>query len=58
MRILVTGGTGFIGSNLCIRLINEGHNVICVDNNYTGSLDNVSEIINNPNFAFLEHDII
>lgn len=56
--ILITGGTGFLGSNLCIRLINEGNRVICVDNNYTGSLDNVTEIANNPNFKFILHDII
>ncbi len=55
--IIVTGGTGFLGSNLCVRLINEGHQVICVDNNYTGRLSNVSEIIDHPNFRFIEHDI-
>lgn len=55
--ILVTGGTGFLGSNLCIRLINEGNNVICVDNNYTGRLSNIQKIIKHPNFRFIEHDI-
>ncbi|MBD5405038.1 SDR family oxidoreductase [bacterium] len=55
--ILVTGGTGFLGSNLCIRLINEGNKVICIDNNYTGRLDNVKSIIDNPNFTFIKHDI-
>ena len=55
--ILVTGGTGFLGSNLCIRLINEGNRVICVDNNYTGRLQNVAEIMNHTNFRFIEHDI-
>lgn len=55
--ILVTGGTGFIGSNLCIRLIHEGNKVICVDNNYTGRLVNVQEIINHSHFKFIEHDI-
>lgn len=55
--ILVTGGTGFLGSNLCIRLIREGNKVICVDNNYTGRLSNVQEIINHPHFHFIEHDI-
>ena len=55
--ILVTGGTGFLGSNLCIRLINEGNRVICVDNNYTGRLSNISSIVNHPNFRFIEHDI-
>jgi UDP-glucuronate decarboxylase len=56
--ILITGGTGFLGSNLCIRLVHEGNHVICVDNNYTGCLENVAEITNNQNFNFIEHDII
>ena len=57
--ILITGGTGFIGSNLCKRLIKDENNrIICVDNNYTGSLDNVKELLNNPRFNFIEHDII
>ena len=56
--ILVTGGTGFLGSHLCKRLIKEGHRVICLDNNYTGSIDNVKILLNNPNFTFIEHDII
>lgn len=55
--ILVTGGSGFLGSNLCIRLINEGHKVICIDNNYTGRLSNIRSIKDNPNFCFIEHDI-
>lgn len=55
--ILVTGGTGFLGSNLCIRLIREGNRVICVDNNYTGRLENVAEIADDPNFCFIKHDI-
>ncbi len=55
--ILVTGGTGFIGSNLCIRLVREGSRVLCVDNNYTGSLDNIAEIAEDPNFQFILHDI-
>lgn len=55
--ILVTGGTGFLGSNLCIRLINEGNRVICVDNNYTGRMSNVACVINHPNFRFIEHDV-
>ncbi len=56
--ILVTGGTGFVGSNLCHRLIAEGHRVICLDNNYTGSLDNVAELMEHPRFTFVEHDVI
>lgn len=57
-HILVTGGTGFIGTNLCRRLINEGHRVICLDNNYTGSLSNVADLLSHPNFTFVEHDVI
>lgn len=56
--ILVTGGTGFLGSNLCTRLIREGKRVICVDNNYTGSLSNVKEIMDNPRFSFIQHDVV
>ena len=58
MRILVTGGTGFLGSNLCFRLIERGDEVACVDNNYTGSLDNVKELLENPKFTFILHDIM
>jgi UDP-glucuronate decarboxylase len=56
-RILVTGGAGFIGSNLCKRLINDGHDVICLDNFYTGKKDNVLELINNPRFEIVRHDV-
>lgn len=56
--ILVTGGTGFVGSNLCYRLIAEGHRVICLDNNYTGSLSNVEPLLDSPRFSFVEHDVI
>ena len=57
--ILITGGTGFIGSNLCKRLIKDENNkIICVDNNYTGSLDNVKELLDKPRFRFIEHDIV
>lgn len=57
--ILITGGTGFIGSNLCKRLMKDENNrIICVDNNYTGALDNVKEFIGNPRFKFIERDII
>ena len=56
--ILVTGGTGFLGSNLCERLIHDGQRVICVDNNYTGNLKNVASLQGNPNFRFILHDII
>ncbi|GHS89253.1 NAD-dependent dehydratase [Campylobacterota bacterium] len=56
--VLVAGGTGFLGSNLCVRLISEGNRVICADNNYTGSLDNVSEVADSPNFRFISHDVL
>lgn len=56
--ILVTGGSGFLGSNLCIRLIGEGNKVICIDNNYTGRIKNLDSIIDNPNFLFIKHDVI
>jgi len=57
MNILVTGGAGFIGSHLCDSLINE-HKVICVDNLFTGNRDNIRHLLKNPNFRFIEHDII
>ncbi len=56
--ILITGGTGFIGSNLSHRLIAEGQRVICLDNNYTGSPENVQDLIGHPNFTLVEHDVI
>lgn len=56
-NILITGGTGFLGSNLAIRLVREGNFVITVDNNYTGNLDNLSDIADSPNFKFIFHDI-
>ncbi|PCM55559.1 NAD-dependent dehydratase, partial [Campylobacter sp. BCW_8712] len=55
--ILVTGGSGFVGSNLCQRLIENGDKVICVDNNYTGRMSNIKNLLENPNFIFIEHDI-
>ncbi len=57
-RILVTGGAGFIGSHLCTRLINEGNDVICLDNFFTGSKDNVLHLIGNPRFELVRHDVI
>lgn len=56
--ILVTGGAGFIGSHLCEYLLQKGDKVICVDNLFTGSKDNISHLMNSPNFEFIEHDII
>ncbi len=57
-RILVTGGAGFIGSHLCNRLINEGNDVICLDNFFTGSKRNVMHLIGNPRFELVRHDVI
>ena len=56
-RILVTGGAGFLGSHLCERLISEGHDVLCVDNLYTGSRDNILPLIGNPRFELMRHDV-
>ena len=57
-RVLVTGGAGFLGSNLCDRLIQEGNEVICVDNLYTGSKENIRHLLDHPNFEFIRHDVI
>ena len=57
-RILVTGGAGFVGSNLCERLLREGHRVVCQDNLYTGSLDNIKDFKDNANFEFRQMDIL
>lgn len=55
--ILVTGGGGFIGSHLCERLLKDGHDVICVDNFYTGSKDNIRHLLSHPDFELIRHDI-
>ncbi len=57
MRILVTGGAGFLGSHLCDRLLAEGHSVIAMDNLLTGSTDNIAHLAGNQNFRFIEHNI-
>lgn len=56
-RILVTGGAGFLGSHLCERLINQGHDVICLDNFFTGPKDNILHLIGNPRFELMRHDV-
>jgi UDP-glucuronate decarboxylase len=58
MRILITGGAGFLGSHLCDRLINDGNEVICLDNFFTGRKDNIAHLLANPKFELLRHDII
>ena len=55
---LVTGGAGFIGSHLCKYLLENEYYVICIDNLFTGSINNISELLDNPNFEFIKHDII
>lgn len=57
MNILISGGAGFIGSHLCAKLLAKGHRVICVDNLITGSKENIKELLDNPNFNFIEFDI-
>ena len=52
-NILITGGAGFIGSHLCKRLLNEENKVICLDNLFTGSKDNIRDFMNHPNFEFV-----
>ena len=56
-RVLITGGAGFLGSNLCDRFIAEGDHVICMDNFSTGSPDNIAHLIGNPRFEFIQHDV-
>lgn len=57
MKILVTGGAGFLGSHLCEKLLSLGHEVICVDNFYTGAKRNVEHLLNNTNFEIIRHDV-
>jgi UDP-glucuronate decarboxylase len=56
-RVLVTGGAGFLGSHLCERLLDQGHDVLCVDNYFTGRKDNIAHLLPNPNFEAMRHDI-
>ncbi|MET0013371.1 MAG: UDP-glucuronic acid decarboxylase family protein [Sedimenticola sp.] len=56
-RILVTGGAGFLGSHLCERLVGDGHDVICLDNFFTGTKDNVAHLMDSPHFELLRHDV-
>ena len=56
-RILVTGGAGFLGSHLCERLLAEGHDILCVDNYFTGRKDNIAHLLGNNNFEAYRHDV-
>lgn len=57
MKVLVTGGAGFLGSHLCDRLLAAGHEVLCVDNYYTGSRKNIAHMLNHPHFEVMRHDV-
>ncbi len=57
MKVLVTGGAGFLGSHLCEKLIDSGHEVLCVDNLFTGSKENIKHLLTKPNFEFMRHDV-
>ncbi len=57
MNILITGGSGFVGSYLCEKLINNGHKIIVIDNLLTGSTENINDLMSNENFSFIEHDV-
>lgn len=56
-RILITGGAGFLGSHLCERLLRDGHDILCVDNFFTGSKTNIAHLISNPYFELMRHDV-
>ena len=57
-KILVTGGAGFLGSHLCDRLIEQGHEIICLDSLFTGSQKNIEGLLKHPNFTFIKHDVV
>lgn len=57
-RVVVTGGAGFLGSHLCEHIIDRGDHAICLDNYFTGRAENIAHLVNNPNFTFLEHDVV
>jgi len=56
-KALVTGGAGFLGSHLCRKILKEGHEVICVDNCFTGTKENIYDMYQNPRFEFIRHDV-
>jgi len=56
-RILVTGGAGFLGSHLCDRLVEDGHDVLCLDNFFTGTRNNISHLLEKSNFELIRHDL-
>ncbi len=58
MRILITGGAGFLGSHLSDRMLADGHEVVCIDNLFTGTKGNIAHLLSNPNFEFVRHDVI
>ena len=58
MKILITGGAGFLGSHLSRRLVTQGHEIFCLDNLYTGQLKNIADLVDNPNFTFINQDVV
>src|SRR5437016_11653561 len=57
MRVLITGGAGFLGSHLCDRLIGMGHEVVCIDNLVTGSMDNVAHLLGHERFTYVHYNV-
>lgn len=58
MKILITGGAGFLGSHLSRKLVSQGHEIFCLDNLYTGQLKNIADLLDNPNFTFINQDVV